>query len=967
MSPSWTGPTVADRRQPWIGLTPYSEAESKLFFGREAEVFELLRLVRREVLTVLFGPSGTGKTSLLNAGLFPRLRECSFLPIAIRLDHSSDSPDYAGQVRTFIAGALRAATTHPIEEEPLVPRQEDQETIWEYSHRVVFWDWRNNPVTLVLAFDQFEEIFTLGQNRAAVEKFLTELADLVENYIPAAVRLRMETRGWTIPFALDQPKCKVVLSLREDFVWRLDSLRKRMPSVMHNRLAISRMNGEQALLAVKKPGQDIVEDPVAQQIVRFVAAANHARTAVQGEDIIFDRFQVDPALLSVVCHELNALRIEQNKSHITEDLVEQAGKDILSDFYERSFAGLKPSVREFMEDRLLTASGFRSTVPLEEATLAGIATADIQILVDRRLTRVEERLGIPHLELTHDLLTTVVQKSRKERQERKLRERERQQREIEQRERQDREERQQAKLKEEAMAAEAKRLRRGLVTVVITLAVAIVALLYALDQKHEALKSAEKAQKAEQEAEQNAKVVQHSLEVTQAAEKRAEEAYNISEKARREALLTASRERSEQFASLRAQRAKVRPTGTPPVDSLPSENPFRPPIKHVIVLMMENRSFDHMLGSLKKIDPRVDGLTGDESNPDSTGAIVKVQPLADFQGQLEHDPGHHFSAVDLQIFGGNTSPERTASMQGFVKSYAQQGVSASRSHAIMYYFSQDKLPVLATLAMEFAVCDRWFSSVPGPTIPNRAFAHYGTSFGHVNMDLFYTRMAYKSIYERMVEGGRTAKIYFYDQVSSTMEIVNLLQHQPELAGTFQQFLNDAKNGSLPEYSFIEPNYSDHDSDAGLVLASDEHPDHNVQAGELFIGSVYNAIRNNEVVWQSSILLITYSNHGGIYDHVPPPNATPDGFVAQPNQTGTEKAFTFDRLGVRVPAVIISPWIPRGTIDHTVYDHASIPATVSKLFLSGPQRISPRERSAQTFDRVLTLHVPRRYTPSFDLD
>jgi phospholipase C len=146
-----------------------------------------------------------------------------------------------------------------------------------------------------------------------------------------------------------------------------------------------------------------------------------------------------------------------------------------------------------------------------------------------------------------------------------------------------------------------------------------------------------------------------------------------------------------------------------------------------------------------------------------------------------------------------------------------------------------------------------------------------------------------------------------------------------------------------------------------LLASDDHPDHNVQAGELFIAQVYNAIRTNEALWRDSILLITYSNHGGIYDHVPPPAATPDGFVAQPNQTGTGRAFAFDRLGVRVPAVIVSPWIPRGTVDHTVYDHASIPATVSKLFLSGPQNISPRERSAQAFDRVLTLTAPRTDT------
>jgi hypothetical protein len=456
MNSSVTLPTSVDRSQPWLGLASYREADSGLFFGRENEEIALLRLVRREVLTVVFGPSGTGKTSLLNAGLFPRLRESAFLPIAIRLDHSSDRPDYVGQIRALIAEAFSADSMRPIEEQSLAPQpvQADQETLWEYLHRVVFWDWRNNSVTPVLAFDQFEEIFTVGRSRAATEEFLTTLADLVENYIPLAVRSRLEANGGALPFPHDQPKIKVVLSLREDFVWRLDGLRKSMPSVMHNRLALARMNGEQALLAVRKPGLGIVEDPVAQQIVRFVAATNRERATADGEDLRLDSLQVDPALLSVVCRELNAHRIEQQKVQITADLLEQTGTNILDDFYERAFGGLNSTVRVFVEYRLLTSSGFRNTVPLEEATLAGVAAEDIRTLVDCRLIRVEERLGIPHLELTHDLLTKVVQKSRAERQEREQIEREKKQREVEDRDRE-----------EERRKAELRRARRLLVIV----------------------------------------------------------------------------------------------------------------------------------------------------------------------------------------------------------------------------------------------------------------------------------------------------------------------------------------------------------------------------------------------------------------------------------------------------------------------------------------------------------------------
>src|SRR3954467_8095335 len=260
-------------------------------------------------------------------------------------------------------------------------------------------------------------------------------------------------------------------------------------------------------------------------------------------------------------------------------------------------------------------------------------------------------------------------------------------------------------------------------------------------------------------------------------------------------------------------------------------------LRHLVVLMMENRSFDHMLGALKATDPRIDGLTGNESNPDPNGAQVKVKPEALFQSQLDPDPDHHFPGVDLQIFGGDTSDTRTANMQGFVKSYFQQRRDAKHAAKIMYYFTPEKLPVLTTLAQEFAVFNGWFSSIPGPTICNRAFAHYGTSFGKVGMDPFEVRAPYVSIYDRMLNAGRTAKLYYFDVASSTMEVVNLLSNQPRIFGTYDQLLHDCETGNLPDYSFVEPNYKDHPGPGGgQLLASDQHPDHDVQSGEIFIAS-----------------------------------------------------------------------------------------------------------------------------------
>ena len=391
-------------------------------------------------------------------------------------------------------------------------------------------------------------------------------------------------------------------------------------------------------------------------------------------------------------------------------------------------------------------------------------------------------------------------------------------------------------------------------------------------------------------------------------------------------------------------------------------------LRHIVVLMMENRSFDHMLGALKAQDARIDGLTGTESNPDTTGAAVTVQPLADVQGQLDPDPDHHFPAVDLQIFGGvpANTPARAPNMQGFVKSYFNQRRDVAHSQKIMYNFAPNQLPVLTTLATEFAVFNRWFASIPGPTICNRAFAHYGTSFGKVGMDLFYVNEPFQSVYERLIGANpkHTAKIYYFDQTSSTMEVVNLLQHQPELFGTFDDFKTACSRGQLPDYCFIEPNYNDHDDQP----ASDQHPDHNIQAGESFIAEVYTAIKNRDDLWQSTALLVVYDEHGGIYDHVPPPACIPDGFVASPNATGTGAEFRFDRLGVRVPAILISPWIPRGTVvDGRVFEHASIPATVTKHFLGDYDQRSPREKTAETFLDLLSAPVLRDDCPKFELE
>jgi phospholipase C len=381
-------------------------------------------------------------------------------------------------------------------------------------------------------------------------------------------------------------------------------------------------------------------------------------------------------------------------------------------------------------------------------------------------------------------------------------------------------------------------------------------------------------------------------------------------------------------------------------------------LKHVVVLMMENRSFDHMLGSLGAVNPNIDVFPDTYSNPDTAGDEIKPQPKAKYQGQLDPDPNHDFAPVNDQIFNGTQSPD----MRGFVRSYFKQRRDVDNSHRIMYYFKREQLPVLTTLALEYALFNRWFAAIPGPTLCNRAFAHYGTSFGHVGMELTYLGVPIQSIYQRIIAAGRTAKLYYFDRASSTLELINLLQDQPQIFATYEQFLADCKAGTLPDYSFVEPNYSDHDN----LIASDQHPDHHVGEGERFIASIYMAIKSNPALWQTTALLVTYDEHGGTFDHVSPPTCTPDGFVAPKEKTGTGQPFAFDRLGVRVPAVLVSPWVPKGTVvTDRVFEHSSIPATATKWLLPNfaGQR-TPREAAAETFLDLLSAPAIRTDGPDF---
>lgn len=393
-----------DAEHPWPGLSSFTEAAQEFFHGRDAETAELLRLVHRAPLTVLFGQSGLGKSSLLQAGLFPLLRQQDFLPVAIRLDLAEHAQPLASQVRERIRQACAAQGAE-------FSGDEGAASLWEYLHArdADIWGPRNRLLTPVLVIDQFEELFTLGQRSPEAAQrgvdFLAELADVVEQRMPQALEHRMVAETALAEAFTVQRPVKVVFSFREDHLPDFEGLRALMPSVMHNRMRLARMSGTQARLAVLKAGRHLVSEAVAERIVRFVARAHGGGS--RGNE-------VEPALLSVVCRELNNRRIAAGQPQLTTELLDSgAPEQIISEFYERGFEGLTPSVRAWVEDHLLTSGGFRNSEAVEDAERRpGVTRAAIDELVGRRLLRLEDRFGVLRVELTHDVLTSVARASR---------------------------------------------------------------------------------------------------------------------------------------------------------------------------------------------------------------------------------------------------------------------------------------------------------------------------------------------------------------------------------------------------------------------------------------------------------------------------------------------------------------------------------------------------------------------------
>ena len=393
-------------------------------------------------------------------------------------------------------------------------------------------------------------------------------------------------------------------------------------------------------------------------------------------------------------------------------------------------------------------------------------------------------------------------------------------------------------------------------------------------------------------------------------------------------------------------------------------------VDHVVVLMLENRSFDHMLGFLYpgNVSPSgqpFDGLTGNETNTGSSGQPVTVSRIEPTTSSAYYmpgaDPGEGYMATNDQLYGSNNGPAsagQAAACQGFVANYGYTLGWQSKEPSkypilpgtvegdIMGCFTPEALPVLSALAKGYAVCDQWFASAPTQTLPNRAFACAATSQGHMD-DKTHTFTS-PTIFGLLDAAGLGWAVYGYDADPLTKEtFTQISTAAASHFGKFAGFQAAAAAGTLPPYTFLEPGWG--------PSGNSQHPNYDVALGEQLIHDVYEALRTGPG-WPGTLLVITYDEHGGCYDHAPPPwGAVP------PDASTGEFGFGFDRFGVRVPTVLVSPLIAPGTVFRapaggTPLDHTSLLKTVEQRW--NLAALTARDAAAPGVGDVLTLTTPR---------
>ncbi|KAI8059173.1 phosphoesterase family-domain-containing protein [Gongronella butleri] len=397
-------------------------------------------------------------------------------------------------------------------------------------------------------------------------------------------------------------------------------------------------------------------------------------------------------------------------------------------------------------------------------------------------------------------------------------------------------------------------------------------------------------------------------------------------------------------------------------------------IKNVVILFFENRSYDRIMGWFK-YNPELDGLTTEHCNYFDPKDKTSTKICSDNEGPVTDstDPKHEWYHTTHQITGdmwGEANTWDNMDMSGFVALeriyYPEYKDNITVLKEVMQGFKESTIPVTYDLASNFTVLDRWYASFPGNTMPNKLYLFSGTSHGEVTTDKPRILMGYpqRTIFNNLEDAGIDWANYY--QMLPTLLVFN--KHRYTSEKNFKRwgfFLEDAAAGKLPPVSVIDPSYF---SIGNCIPKTDAHPPGGSMAdSEKLLKQVYEALRASPQ-WNNTLLIVAYDEHGGYYDHVKPPVdgiPNPDGI----NTTVNETTVTFDKMGLRVPAMLISPWIAKNGVVHepkngpyktSRYEHTSVLSTIKKIF-NLPNYLTARDEWAASFDDLL-LDEPRTDCP-----
>jgi phospholipase C len=343
-------------------------------------------------------------------------------------------------------------------------------------------------------------------------------------------------------------------------------------------------------------------------------------------------------------------------------------------------------------------------------------------------------------------------------------------------------------------------------------------------------------------------------------------------------------------------------------------------LEHVIVLMLENRSFDHLLGWL----PGADGKQAGLSYPDRDGSLKQTWRLTDFQGCAYSDPDHSYEGARTEFAGGRCDGWLLA--------------GSNDVYSIGYYQPAD-LPFLGRAAPGWTVCDRYFSAILGPTYPNRIYQHAGVTDRILNSTATSTL---PTIWDRLAAAGLSGRYYFSDVPFLAIWGSKYLS----ISKPFASFLADCRSGELPSVAYVDPRFLGEDQG----VSNDDHPHGDVRVGEHLLNQVYTAVTQSPA-WSKTLLVITFDEWGGFFDHVPPAVA-PD---VQP---------ALAQRGFRVPVLLVSPFARRATVEHGVYDHTSVLRLIEWRW--GLQPLSVRDAAAANLAQALDFSTRRLDAPAYSV-